>query len=86
MYAIRSYYDNEMAQYSERADDYVRNLDRLARKFDTARTLAPQPVIDLDPEAEVGIIAYGSSHWSVEEARDQLRDEAGIRTSYLRLV
>jgi len=76
---------NEMAQYSERADDYVRNLDRLARKFDTARTLAPQPVIDLDPEAEVGIIAYGSSHWSVEEARDQLRDEAGIRTSYLRL-
>jgi len=76
---------NEMAQYSERADDYVSNLERLARKFDTARTLAPQPILDLDPEAEIGIIAYGSSHWSVEEARDQLRDEAGIRTSYLRL-
>ncbi len=76
---------NAMAQYSEKAADYVDNLDRIARKFDTARTLVPQPVVDIDPEAEVGIIAYGSSHWSVEEARDQLRDEAGIRTSYLRL-
>ncbi len=60
-------------------------MERLGRKFDTARTLVPQPVVDIDPEAEVGIIAYGSSHWSVEEARDQLRDEAGVRTSYLRL-
>ena len=76
---------NEMAQYSERAEDYVRNLDRLARKFDTARTLVPGPVADIDPKADVGIIAFGSSHWAVQEARDQLRDEAGIRTSYLRL-
>jgi 2-oxoglutarate ferredoxin oxidoreductase subunit alpha len=76
---------NEVAQYSERADEYQGNMDRLARKFDTARTLVPPPVVEIDPEAEVGIIAYGSSHWSVEEARDQLRDEAGIRTSYLRL-
>ncbi len=33
---------NEMAQYTERPDDYVRNIDRLARKFDTARTLVPR--------------------------------------------
>jgi 2-oxoglutarate ferredoxin oxidoreductase subunit alpha len=76
---------NAMAQYSERAEEYQANMDRLARKFDTARTLVPAPVIEIDPEAEVGIIAYGSSHWAVQEARDQLRDEAGIRTSYLRL-
>ncbi|MCC7007548.1 MAG: 2-oxoacid:acceptor oxidoreductase subunit alpha [Acidobacteria bacterium] len=76
---------NEMAAYSERPDDYVRNMDRLARKFDTARTLVPQPIVELDPKARVGIIAFGSSHWAVDEARDQLREEAGLHTSYLRL-
>ena len=34
---------NEMAQYTERPDDYVKNLDRLARKFETAKTLVPAP-------------------------------------------
>ena len=75
-----------MAQYTERPDDYVKNLDRLARKFDTARTLVPRAGRrDATPGAKVGIIAFGSSHWAVEESRDQLREEAGLETSYLRL-
>jgi len=73
------------AQYSERADDYQHNVDRLARKFETARKWVPSEVVDVVPEAEVGVIAYGSSHWAVEEARDQLRQESGVKTSYLRL-
>jgi 2-oxoglutarate/2-oxoacid ferredoxin oxidoreductase subunit alpha len=76
---------NEMALYTERADDYLKNLDRLKRKFDTAKMLVPQPVVESDPAAKVGIIAFGSSHWAVEEARDQLREEASLRTSYLRI-
>jgi 2-oxoglutarate ferredoxin oxidoreductase subunit alpha len=76
---------NEMAQYSERPDDYVKNMERLARKFDTAKTLVPGPVLEADAGATVGIIAYGSSHWAVQESRDQLREEAGLKTSYLRL-
>ena len=76
---------NEMAQYTERPDDYVRNLDRLSRKFDTARTMVPGPVVQNEPEARAGIIAFGSSHWAVEESRDQLREETGLKTSYLRL-
>jgi 2-oxoglutarate ferredoxin oxidoreductase subunit alpha len=39
----------------------------------------------LVPGAKIGIIAFGSSHWAVEESRDQLREESGIETSYLRL-
>ena len=35
---------NEKALYSERSDDYENNLNRLARKFDTARKIAPQPI------------------------------------------
>jgi 2-oxoglutarate ferredoxin oxidoreductase subunit alpha len=84
-YFARGSGHNEMALYTERPDDYVKNLDRLARKFDTAKTMVPRPVVDLKPAAKVGIIAFGSSHWAVEEARDQLREEAGLETSYLRL-
>ncbi len=76
---------NSRGQYSERADDYTHNVDRLARKFETARQWVPKEAVDLDAEAEVGLIAYGSSHWAVVEARDQLRQEAGVKTSYMRL-
>ena len=83
-YFTRGSGHNARGQYSERPDDYVNNLDRLARKFETARTLVPRPVVQ-DAGSKVGIIAYGSSHFAVEECRDQLRDEAGITTGYLRL-
>src|SRR5688572_29199919 len=76
---------NELAQYSERPDDYVGNMERLARKFDTAKTIVPAPVAEAETGATVGIIAYGSSHWAVQESRDQLREENGLETDYLRL-
>jgi 2-oxoglutarate ferredoxin oxidoreductase subunit alpha len=75
---------NELAQYSERADDYANNLDRLARKFETARGLVPQPEIDMNGGG-IGLIAYGTTHWAIVEARDQLAKEEGLATSYLRL-
>ncbi len=73
------------AQYSERPDDYVNNVERLARKFETARQYVPQPVVDEIAGAESASSAYGSSHWAIEESRDQLEREAGIKTGYLRL-
>lgn len=76
---------NAKAQYSEKPDDYITNIDRLSRKFETARTAVPQPEADVQAGARVGIIAYGTSHWAVLESRDQLREEAGLTTSYLRL-
>ena len=86
-YFTRGSGHNEVAQYTERPDDYVRNLDRLARKYDTARTMVPRPVVQGadDADARVGVIGFGSSHWAIEEARDQLREESGLRTAYLRL-
>ncbi len=76
---------NEKAIYSERPDVYVNNVDRLARKFDTARQKVPGPVITESEKHEVGIIAYGTSHWAVEESLDQLRCEHNIDASYCRL-
>ena len=69
-YFTRGSGHNELAQYTERPDDYVNNLTRLARKFDTAKTMVPAPVVQVVDGASVGIIAFGSSHFAVEEARE----------------
>ena len=84
-YFTRGSGHNEKGQYSERPDDYVHNMDRLARKFETARTLVPKPEVEDAPGAAVGIISYGSSHWAIDESRDQLARENDLRTGYLRL-
>jgi len=76
---------NAKAQYSERPDDYVDNVDRLNRKFETARQYVPAPVIDRKKDAKIGIIGYGTSHWAIGESRDQLREEMKVETSYLRV-
>ena len=73
------------AEYSERATDYVSNLDRLSKKFDTARSHVPAPVVANEKGAEVGIIAYGTTDWAIRESRDQLLAEADLKTSYFRL-
>ena len=72
------------ATYSERADDWENNLHRLARKFETARTIVPKPVVDDVEEANIGIISLGSNDTAIQEARDRLR-KAGVETSYLRV-
>jgi 2-oxoglutarate ferredoxin oxidoreductase subunit alpha len=84
-YFTRGSGHNAKGQYSERPDDYVDNMDRLSRKFDTARAYVPAPVIDLNPKAKIGFIAYGTSQYATEESRDQLREETGVETSYFRL-
>lgn len=84
-YFCRGSGHNAKGQYSERPDDYANNMDRLARKFETAKTLVPKPVVDAQAGAEIGIVAFGTSHWAVEESRDQLAREYGIKASYLRV-
>ena len=84
-YFARGSGHNEKAQYSERADDFENNMERLNRKFETARSFVPRPEITQGVNAKIGIIGYGTSHWGITESRDQLRDEYKIETDYLRL-
>src|SRR5713101_8907484 len=85
VYFARGSGHNAKGQYSERPDDYVENMDRLARKFETARAHVPRPVIDRVDGAKIGIIGFGTSHWAITESRDQLREETDVKTSYYRL-
>ncbi len=84
-YFTRGSGHNAKGQYSERPDDYVENMDRLNRKFETARHHMPRPAVQSNPKAKIGFIAYGTSDYATEESRDQLRDETKVETSYFRL-
>ncbi len=84
-YFTRGSGHNESAKYTERADDYQNLMERLARKFETARTLVPHPVVVQTGKSKVGIIAYGTSDFAVLESRDQLKKEHGVETDYLRI-
>ncbi|MCC6488131.1 MAG: 2-oxoacid:acceptor oxidoreductase family protein, partial [Candidatus Hydrogenedentes bacterium] len=84
-YFTRGTGHTEKATYSEKPEDWERNVDRLARKFETARGMVPAPVVEDNASADVGIIAYGSSDLAVQEARHALSREHGVATGYLRL-
>jgi 2-oxoglutarate ferredoxin oxidoreductase subunit alpha len=84
-YFTRGSGHNAKGQYSERPDDYVENMDRLNRKFETARTYVPKPVTESNPKAKIGFIGYGTSDYATQESRDQLREETQVETSYFRL-
>jgi 2-oxoglutarate/2-oxoacid ferredoxin oxidoreductase subunit alpha len=84
-YFTRGSGHNEKAQYSERPNDYVNNLDRLSRKFETARHFIPGPVKETKGASKIGVIAYGTTHWAMIEAYDQLRQEFDVEVEYLRL-
>jgi 2-oxoglutarate/2-oxoacid ferredoxin oxidoreductase subunit alpha len=84
-YFTRGSGHNEKALYTERPDDYQNLMERLARKFETARTLVPKPVVVQDGKSKVGIIAFGTSDFAVIESREQLKKEYGVETDYLRV-
>ena len=84
-YFTRGSGHNEKALYTERPDDYQNLMERLNRKFETARTLVPKPVVVQTGKSKVGLIAFGSSDFAVMESRDQLKKEYGVETDYLRI-
>ena len=76
---------NERALYTERPDEYQQVMERLARKFDTARTMVPAPVTVANGTSKIGLIAYGTTDFAVVESREQLRAEYKLETDYLRI-
>ncbi|HTM57248.1 MAG TPA: 2-oxoacid:acceptor oxidoreductase subunit alpha [Candidatus Udaeobacter sp.] len=83
-YFTRGSGHDEAARYTESPEIYQRVMERLARKMETAKSLVPAPVVTEDTGAKIGLIAYGSTHWAMVEARDTLR-AAGLPSGYLLL-
>jgi len=60
---------DEYARYTEEGAPYARNMQRLLRKFETAKDLVPRPVIAYaESKARCGIIYYGSTSPAMDEA------------------
>jgi 2-oxoglutarate ferredoxin oxidoreductase subunit alpha len=70
--------------YTEDSAEYQIVLDRLTRKFATARRLVPAPLIERDPAIDIAVVAYGSSDGAVREALDIL-GQHGLKANYMRL-
>jgi 2-oxoglutarate ferredoxin oxidoreductase subunit alpha len=60
-------------------------MERLARKFDTARKMVPAPVTVVNGTSKIGLIAYGTTDFAVTESREQLKAEYTLETDYLRI-
>jgi 2-oxoglutarate ferredoxin oxidoreductase subunit alpha len=84
-YFTRGSGHNEKALYTERPDDYQNLMERLARKFETARSLVPGPEIVQTGKSPIGLIAFGTTDFALRESRDQLKKEYQLDTDYLRL-
>lgn len=72
------------ATLTEDPDLYSANMERLFEKLDTALEEGdlPEPKLHGEPDAEVGIIGFGSSIYTIEEAMFQL-EEQGVKTAFL---
>ncbi|SPE36318.1 Pyruvate flavodoxin/ferredoxin oxidoreductase domain protein [Candidatus Sulfopaludibacter sp. SbA3] len=84
-YFTRGSGHNEKAQYTEREDDYIHNMDRLAHKFEAMRKEVLPPIVRIVDNARIGFVALGTSDYAVRESCDQLKSEYEIDASYLRL-
>jgi 2-oxoglutarate ferredoxin oxidoreductase subunit alpha len=84
-YFTRGTTKNAYAQYSETGPDYTYNVQRLLRKFETAKKLVPQPVLTASKEpARFGVMYYGSTSPSMHEALEALAAQ-GVHVNALRL-
>jgi 2-oxoglutarate ferredoxin oxidoreductase subunit alpha len=83
-YFARGTGHDEYTRYTEEPDAWERVHKRLAKKYETARNFVPKPVIQLEPNSEFGILAFGSSEPAIAESRVQLR-EMGIHTNFCRV-
>ncbi|HMC60458.1 MAG TPA: 2-oxoacid:acceptor oxidoreductase subunit alpha, partial [Candidatus Solibacter sp.] len=74
-YFTRGSGHNAKAQYTEREDDYINNMDRLAHKFEVMRQYVPEPEVRFADNARIGFVALGTSDYAVRESCDQLKAE-----------
>jgi len=84
-YFTRGSGHNESAGYTERPDEYIDVMERLARKFENARKLVPGPVVEKDGTSKIGILAYGSSDFAIREGMDLIKQQYGQDVDYMRI-
>jgi 2-oxoglutarate ferredoxin oxidoreductase subunit alpha len=84
-YFTRGTTKDRYARYSEEGADYVDNMARLAKKFETAKSLVPAPVLkSAARKTDLGVIYFGSTAPAMNEAADMLAAK-GVHLDLLRV-
>jgi 2-oxoglutarate ferredoxin oxidoreductase subunit alpha len=83
-YFTRGSGHNMYGAYTEDAAEYQAVVDRLRRKFDTAKQLVPVAEVHVADKCRTGFLTIGSCDNAVKEARAQLA-ESGVHLNYLRV-
>jgi 2-oxoglutarate ferredoxin oxidoreductase subunit alpha len=84
-YFTRGSGHNDAAGYTEKPAEYQAVMERLARKFDSARKLVPAPVTVKNGTSKVGFLAFGSTDFALRESLDQIEDEYKKNVDYMRI-
>jgi 2-oxoglutarate ferredoxin oxidoreductase subunit alpha len=84
-YFTRGSGHNDAAAYTEKPGEYQAVMERLSRKFDSARKLVPAPVVVKDGTSRVGILAFGTTDFAMRESLDQLKKEYDKDVDYMRI-
>jgi 2-oxoglutarate/2-oxoacid ferredoxin oxidoreductase subunit alpha len=84
-YFTRGSGHNETAGYTERPDEYQALMERLLRKFESARKLVPAPVTVKDGTSKIGFLAFGSTDFALRESLDQIKSEYAQNVDYMRI-
>ena len=84
-YFTRGTTKDRFARYSEAGPDYVENMQRLLRKFETARHVVPKPTLrPATHSTRFGAIYFGSTAPAMNEALDRLQEQ-GLHLDALRV-
>ena len=76
---------DEYAKYSELGEVYLRNVDRLSQKWETAKTLVPEPEFyQKDNRSNIGLLFFGTTTYAAVEAME-LFEEEGLMIDSIRV-
>jgi 2-oxoglutarate ferredoxin oxidoreductase subunit alpha len=84
-YFTRGTGHTDTAAYTEKPEEYVALMERLALKFEKARELVPAPVVVWNPGSKIGFLAFGSTDCALVESLDQIGKRYGVQADYLRI-
>jgi 2-oxoglutarate ferredoxin oxidoreductase subunit alpha len=88
-YFVRGSGHNKFGGYTEKSDEYKEVVDRLRRKFDTAATLVPAPILNVDDTKprlnDFALLSIGSCDGAIREARDRMMLDSQTNIDYMRI-
>ena len=83
-YFTRGSGHDEKAQYTEDPEAYSLMQDKLSRKWETLKSLVPDPLTEMEGDIPLAFVTFGNNEKAVREARDILK-ERGIRSNFMRI-